>query len=155
MSIIYDALKKVEKSVGQKIPLDPLPSKPKFNRVYFIYIAVALVGIALSKILFDFFIIPAQIEPPKIVKADIRPRRVEKETLKNETPPQKFPEEATLPSLFLNGVFFSENEGYALINNRILKVGDTIEGAEVKEITLDSVELKFKDRGISISTRGQ
>jgi hypothetical protein len=42
----------------------------------------------------------------------------------------------------LNGVFFSQNEGCALINNHIVKKGDTVEGAVVKQIRLDEVELE-------------
>lgn len=54
----------------------------------------------------------------------------------------------------LNGVFFSENEGYALINNRIVKEGDALEGVTVKRIKLDEVELEAEDGStIKLSTK--
>jgi len=42
----------------------------------------------------------------------------------------------------LNGVFFSKNEGYALINNKVVKQGDSVEGIKVRKVNLDDVELE-------------
>ncbi len=56
-----------------------------------------------------------------------------------------------LPSLMLNGLFFSGKLGYALINNQIVKEGDTIEGAKVVQISLRSVILKFGDSKIVLN----
>lgn len=53
--------------------------------------------------------------------------------------------------LVLNGVFFSEGQKYALINNQIVKVGDSIIGAKVKRITLEEVELEFEGSIIKLS----
>ncbi|PIP19828.1 MAG: hypothetical protein COX41_00730 [Candidatus Omnitrophica bacterium CG23_combo_of_CG06-09_8_20_14_all_41_10] len=54
------------------------------------------------------------------------------------------------PSLILNGVFFQKDKGYALINNRILYTGDKIEGATIKEINLEKVDLEFEGRIITL-----
>jgi hypothetical protein len=58
----------------------------------------------------------------------------------------------SLPTLILNGVFFSQDEGYALVNNQIVKEGDLVDGARVKQITLDTVELDFQGSVIKLTT---
>jgi predicted transcriptional regulator len=42
----------------------------------------------------------------------------------------------------LNGVFFSKDQGYALINNKVVKQGDSVEGVKIKKVNLDDVELE-------------
>jgi hypothetical protein len=59
----------------------------------------------------------------------------------NVIPPALEQKNQSLPELTLNGLFFSNNQGYVLINNQILKEGDEINGVIVKRITLDGVEL--------------
>ncbi|MCX5701542.1 MAG: hypothetical protein NTW64_00970 [Candidatus Omnitrophica bacterium] len=46
-------------------------------------------------------------------------------------------------SLIVNGIFLSQGkQRYALINNHIVKEGDTIEGLKVIRITLEGLELE-------------
>ncbi|MBU1125578.1 MAG: hypothetical protein KKC84_06110 [Candidatus Omnitrophica bacterium] len=56
-------------------------------------------------------------------------------------------------SLSLNGIFFSQNEGYALINNQIVKEGDTVAGVFVKTITVNGVELEDQGNPLTLLTR--
>jgi hypothetical protein len=46
-----------------------------------------------------------------------------------------------MPELVLNGIFASEAGSYALINNRIVREGETISGAKVVRIYANKVEL--------------
>jgi type II secretory pathway component PulC len=68
---------------------------------------------------------------------------------------QKLPE---LPAkekravLVLNGIFFAKDGCYALINNRIVKENDVIEGATVMRITVDEVELEADAVKFKLST---
>jgi len=55
------------------------------------------------------------------------------------------------PAFVLNGIVFSPGSSYALVNNKIVKEGDKIEGATVVRITEDSVELKDGDTAFKIS----
>lgn len=146
MSIIYDALKKVESSSNKEIPAPEARisgAKPGSRvKVYLIYLSVVCLGLLLGNVFFLFLshkkmdTETVQVEPPALVKAPAD----------NQLPvvvqqPVDTKKENT--SVFtLNGVFFSQNQGYALINNRIAKVGDTIAGATVKSIDLDEVELE-------------
>ena len=53
----------------------------------------------------------------------------------------------------LNGVFVTDNESYALINNNIVKEGDTLSGATVIKIAPEEVKLQVNNRQIKISTK--
>nr|MBC8436521.1 hypothetical protein [Candidatus Omnitrophota bacterium] len=66
----------------------------------------------------------------------LQPALTQETAAENETP-------ALPASLVLNGIFFSQDEGYyALVNNKIVKVGDDIDGAKVRHIDFDNVELE-------------
>lgn len=160
MSIIYDALKKVEgnfnKGAFGNKQEQVKKTRPK-NKIkpVLIYILVILAGLSLGKLAVGFFTRPKIIPAPSFAPAA--------ESLNPVTPPLDTalkPAEEEKPAplepvLTLNGVYFQGNEGYALVNNRILKTGETIQGATVKEIILDKVTLEFDGRIITLinSTR--
>jgi len=159
MSIIYDALKKVEAAISGRKALVTKPDRKerKFKfKNYLLYVLVICIGFFIANIFFG--IIP---RPPIMTKS--QPPVIQKETLPSPIPiPKEKPlldtglsvsiQKQAMPSLVLNGVFFSENEGYALINNRIVKKGDVIDGAAVTQINLDGVECKFEDSIIKLSS---
>lgn len=145
MSIIYDALKKVEESnsLGPKVANKANKHKPN---IYLLYILIAVFGFLTA----DLF------TKPLLRNQDTRMFRVlTKEASQPESnvplPYYETAKEAK-PSFILNGVFFSQEEGYALINNRIVKNGDLIDGAIVKGITSDEVELDSRGSTIKLST---
>lgn len=153
MSIIYDALKKVERSYDAKAGAKKEEKHPKFvfKKIYFLYLL--LIGI--SVVAGRFFFIKA---PPQHVE----PAQVQAPPQVQAPAPVPAPQEAQAPappidakkklqeSLVLNGIFFSGDEGYALINNQIVKQGDLIEGATVKQISLNEVELEFEGSTIKL-----
>ncbi|MCG8432153.1 MAG: hypothetical protein MJA29_13410 [Candidatus Omnitrophica bacterium] len=55
-------------------------------------------------------------------------------------------------SLELNGIFFSGDKGYCLINNQILAAGDVFDGIFVREITPHEVTLEKNGRSFTLST---
>lgn len=149
MSIIYDALKKVEESSAKKLgdKIDKSPkSKPKIPKIL-IYVLVVCLGLFVANIFWGGF--PKPLSNNTSVETKNQPQIPE---LPKETPPEanlSLPVETKVetkkelpPSFVLNGVFFSGNEGYALINNRIVKKGDIIDGATVVGIALDEVNLE-------------
>lgn len=161
MSIIYDALKKVEKSssINLKVKTEK-ESKPKF-KIYLLYLLVGCSGLFIANILFSFFARPlknninivAKSQPALKIMHDMDiPLGAPKAAPSLETPISS-PEENT--KFVLNGLFFSQNEGYALINNRIVKEGDEIEGATVVEIRLNEVELQRAGSIIRLSTESK
>ncbi|HOW42727.1 MAG TPA: type II secretion system protein N [Candidatus Omnitrophota bacterium] len=60
-----------------------------------------------------------------------------------------------VPDFMLNGIFFADNtdHGTALINDRIVQVGDNIEGAVVIAITMEGVELDYNGKTIRLVNR--
>lgn len=140
MSIIYDALKKVEKTLVNENP------KPKPKSYLLVALAACLV-LFIANILI-------KLQPPRLDKKDT----VLQPLPKAVSPPESAPVEDTAeapketPSSFaLNGVYFSGGEGYALINNRIVKEGDKVNGATVTQIFLDEVELEKEGSVIKLS----
>lgn len=75
-------------------------------------------------------------EPPKIIP------QAQKTAVKNPR-----------PELNLSGFLSNDSGGWAIINDRIVKKGDVISGAEVMGIYADRVELKFEDESFSLSIK--
>lgn len=167
MSIIYDALKKAEKTLGinpkAKINTDApktLPARFKINPRVFtisIYVAVAILGLILAKAIFNH-ITAREKSNEKFTQVEIKQISAAEEKIQAHpatipetepaSPGQKPPKsEAKIKkelqkSFELNGIFFTDGAGYAIINNRVVKVADVVSGATVKRINLDSVELE-------------
>lgn len=171
MSIINEALKKVEKSIEgfpvKETRITPQALRPGrvINR-YLVYALILCFGLFIENTFFLFFFKPQTFYPvPEITlyapeqEGKIQPLSeiagpVEQIAYKNSLPQTLHPaltqgataenETPALPaSLVLNGIFFSQDDGYyALVNNKIVKVGDDIDGAKVRHIDFDNVELE-------------
>ncbi|MDD2752907.1 MAG: hypothetical protein PHN59_07215 [Candidatus Omnitrophica bacterium] len=147
MSIIYDALKKVQ--TGLKIENKRMPPvKPVF-----LYLGIAVIGVLMAQFLFNFFAPSAPVNKLKVKVTALKTTQPPKEQLvaRQPQPAQTQPQEVELPSLVLNGIFSTGNEGYCLINNQILKVGDEIEGLVVEKIKDQEVELSNKGSIVTLS----
>lgn len=139
MSIIYEALKKVEPQLKQRKRVrSPRP------KTFLILILMACAGFFIADI---FFGILAKLLSPHPALARRNPViQAPKPLVKTPTP------SVASPGFTLNGVFFSDDHGSAIINNQIINEGDTIEGAKVISITLDGVELEIEGKSIKLST---
>lgn len=152
MSLIYDALKKLEKPerVNPTVKINKT-DKPKV-KIYLVYTLVICLGFFIANLSFNLFSKPLpKPVPSKITPKDTTPV-ISKETPVSEkevplAPPE--PKKEAAPTFVLNGVFFSGDEGYALINNHVVKEGDMVEGALVKKITLEEVVLDAQ--GVTIT----
>lgn len=155
MSIIYEALKKVEHSSLKGLGKDRKEIKKK--RVhYLIYVFVVIVGFFIARLIFSISLgnplvgtvgdkikqnnishqpyLPAVIDMPAVVEV---PLEKDQETL--------------LPSrLSLSGIVYDGQSSYAIINNRILREGEFVEGAQLIRILSDNVELEFAGRPINL-----
>lgn len=153
MSIIYDALKRIEQNVTNSHNQKGIPADKKEPRVQKSNPLLVFILIILSAV----FIIKTVMHIMKRPKAT--PPAVSLESLTTESKPssidQTLEEEVAIqepvePVLTLNGIYFQGKEGYALINNRIVKSGDTIQKAIVKEISLERVSLDFEGKVITL-----
>ena len=156
MSIIYDALKKIEP--GLKVENKKIAN----TKPIFIYVGIVVIGLLVAQFLFKFFT-PASVPAAKLkvnvtaLKATAQQQSQQLLPLAQpqQTQPQPLPQSqeqpAVMPSLVLNGIFFTGNDGYCLINNQILKAGDEIEGVVVEKINEQEVELSNKGTTIKLS----
>jgi type II secretory pathway component PulC len=181
MSIIYDALKKVENSIDKNQGVKDVAHKSK-RKVYLLYVSVACLGFIIANTFFNLItkthqskinilakkqseFSKSEAQGKNLTQAQIKVKNSSLKTqpLKTDTPTfiplstemQKSAAAETKKgkqprlSFILNGVFFSQDKGYALINNKIVEEGDIVEEATVMRITLDEVELKSQN-GLSI-----
>jgi nucleoid-associated protein YgaU len=177
LSIIYEALKKVEKNItaeGFKPSEITAQAKKPATRVNpaLIYILVITLGFFCGNLLFKLLpsgapkpapAVTAQSKPaplpartaPAVVPAPAAQKGAAAAPVEEKQPaaaPAEAPAEKTEPSseFILNGVFFSGNGTYALINNRIVRKGDEIEGAAVKKLDINGVVLEFRGKTIEL-----
>jgi len=151
MSIINEALKKTEQRIQQN---NSLPAKLPGPKPFLLYILILLAGIYLSSFIFSLLghkIKTAQAPKPQAAIAIQQPAVLsplpEQPVLAKEE--KKAPEAAFV----LNGIFFSDNDGYALINNQIVRENESVDGSKVKKITANTVELDSQGKLITLSTR--
>ena len=57
------------------------------------------------------------------------------------------------PSLSLNGIVYDEEKPYAIVNDRILVKGDTIEGATLIKISRDGIKLSFNGEEFEVNSK--
>lgn len=160
MSIIYDALKKVQKN-GPERPKEKEGAGKQGLRSYLVYALALCFGIALASFLFRFAEgpftgkpkPPAEALPASVVAVPAQPLPGGNElTQPHES--QAVAKEGDVPALVLNGVFFSQGQAYALVNNTIVKEGDEVEGARLKRISPEEVEFDFNGKAIILSVQG-
>jgi hypothetical protein len=149
MSIIYDALKKVEKSANRDI-ITEVNKERSGNKLisYLLYALVVCAGLFLANAIFAVFSVPqSTLKPEAPLKAIMPSKAIEQPAVAGKSTAfapavievKKAPE---IPPLLLNGVFYSKNEGYAIINNRVVKQGDFVDGVKVRKVSLEDVELE-------------
>jgi hypothetical protein len=147
MSIINEALKKAEQSIHNNLAKETSLSDTKpAAKPYILYILILAAGLFISN--FIFGLLSHRIKTPPAVKTPV------KEITAEPAPvilPAPLLEENK--AFILNGIFFSDNDGYALVNNQIVREGDLVDTATVKTITANSVELDNAGKIITLSTQ--
>jgi hypothetical protein len=61
--------------------------------------------------------------------------------------------EPKAPNLNLNGIVYDNERPYAIVNNKVMLKGDTIEGAALIEIKQDSVKFVFNDKEFELRSK--
>ncbi|MDD5109544.1 MAG: hypothetical protein PHC29_08640 [Candidatus Omnitrophica bacterium] len=170
MSIINEALKKTEQYIQENevrnrpqnhgLENHNLPAKLISTPApLLIYILIILAGILLSKFIFSLLSRP---ESRSLVSTHNQQQNYEEKTTKLTTPtPATLPispitplanNKSTEPDFVLNGIFFSDNDGYALVNNQIVRENDSVDGAKITKITTNTVELDKDGKLISLAS---
>ena len=154
MSIINEALKKTEQYIQKKADKENIPVSTKhLPRPVLLYALILLAGLFLANIIFN------------LLRYKVTPGNIREKSITLDQPVAPLPqareiilpkeEAASLPSeqkFVLNGIFFSDNDGYALVNNQIVRENDLVDGAKVQKITSGSVELNQEGKITTLTT---
>jgi len=156
MSIINEALKKTEEHLQKKAAKEKLlPPKPFAPKPFLLYILILLIGLLLGNLIFT--LLRHKLQGNSLVSTV---QNQEIQTMPTPNPPL-FPVLLSPPAeekkpietnFVLNGIFFSDNGGYALINNQIVRENDFVDGAKVGLITANRVQLDNAGQTITLTT---
>ncbi|MDP2938888.1 MAG: hypothetical protein Q8O13_02245 [Candidatus Omnitrophota bacterium] len=144
MSIIYDALKKVQNQF-------PMPNSVKNKNNIWLWLSIGSITLGFLGCGFVLMLLINSSSQKTVIK-NIKPENNKPtETLKAINLPQ-ISKQTSSNTLVLNGIISMEGEYLALINNQILKEGDYIQDMRILSITKERVELYSKGK-ITILTQ--
>jgi hypothetical protein len=163
MSIIYDALKRIEKKTKDtEYGFDSRKRDTRKSRrlgcILLILLILCLVALFVDKSSTKKYFIKSTLTDkhtmyPKVSRITM--------TGKEKTPAKVVPLSAPkaeppttdkkLPLFYLNGIFFSDGEYLALINDQLVQTGGFIEGAQVQKIDSEGVDIKFGESSFRLS----
>jgi hypothetical protein len=156
MSIINDALKKTAEDLQKNTPpaQNQEPVRPG-RRIVLLYILILVAGLFLGNFIFNLLKNKIQPAPPKPKKtALLAVPEAAKPSLPAAQPGITAPKEqkTSTDNFILSGIFLSDEENYALVNNKIVRKNDLVNGAKVEKITLGTVELDTGEEKITLTT---
>jgi flagellar basal body-associated protein FliL len=157
----------------------PKPQEPKQKKEFSIKpilkaVIMLIIGVIVAKLAFD-----SLVPPPKPVVKEIKPLSrpavqktavpaKTKTTKGKQAPPLSLSEQfaaakkITKPEqqpsneqYVINGIFLSEKDetSSAIVNNKVVQVGDSVDGAIVRSITIEGVELFKEDALIKVRNK--
>lgn len=153
MSIIYEALKKTQKTPVEPAriacalpkrhqePTSRSPDKPLLKkRTSLVFLGITLGILSVWRI---------AKRPPEDREAT--PIADTANVIPADTAVEEAPRSP--PHLILNGVVLSDDGNLAMINGQIAEAGDEMEGAKIEEITAHHVVLSFENQTIVLKNR--
>lgn len=119
-----------------------------------------ITGILASKALFYFLdnhvslsvIEPEKIAPSALNQAHLAAAQVTQEGAVN-LGAAGLKKEIAIPELELSGLAVSGSESWAVINGRVVRLGDTVKGAKITGIYSNRVELEFEGEISTLTLR--
>ncbi|MDD5130842.1 MAG: hypothetical protein PHS66_07360 [Candidatus Omnitrophica bacterium] len=154
MSIINEALKKTEEKLQkQSVKNTPSPDKPSKVNPFLLYALILSAGLLAGNFIFNLInhkIRNSQPLPKETTPAASPAVKIPPPILSPEQTPKE--EKPTEVSFILNGIVYSDNDGYALINNQIVRENDYVDGAKVNLINTNTVELDNAGQVITLTT---
>jgi|GEM_PF-4852853 len=163
MSIIYDALKRIEKKAkdteysSENAKRDTRKSR-RIGYILLILLVLCLVALFVDKSSTKRYFVersPTDKHPmfPKVSRIAMTGEEKTPAKVMPLSEPESKPPSADkkLPLFYLSGIFFSDGEYLALINDQLVQADDFIEGAQVQKIDSDGVEIKFGESSFRLS----
>ncbi len=161
MSIIHDALKKVEGTLGQRAVSSGAPpaaagSLPVHRKAIAILLLVVAAGFLVGSLALSSGVLPMLVQ--KAFRMAPLPRSAamtpaQKQAQANSSPFARTRAPSAREPFVLNGIAATNEESYALINNEIVSVGDMVGDAMVVKIVPEEVVLESKGELISLRTK--
>ena len=139
MSIIYDALKKIEKKEGV-IPQGKEPEAGDKRKKGFPWVLILIPAIVISASLFILHARKRAVVKAKDIAEvvlPVAPIPIAQEDYSNTTSGNEF----SPGDYVLEGIIYSREDPVAIINGKIFKVKEKVDDLEVANITPDNVEL--------------
>lgn len=132
MSIIYEALKKTQeqRKVASEVTMIKRPKAKRksftfsFKNYKIIALAFALISMIALVAFYSIYLFQPKAKPP-IAKP-------------------------TMTKLTLNGIFSSDDEKIAMINNNIMHVGDRVAGMQITKIDYPTVTLSNGKQAVTL-----
>lgn len=137
MSIIYEALKKLEK---RKENYRPSASKHLFRYIFMIVIGVCLL----------IFFAP-HMHISRTTRAVRSSPKGQKAMIKRVTLPGEDEDKEGQMGYRLQGIIYDQERPIALINGKRVAIGDNIQGARLVNISDDNVELETEQGSIYLT----
>ena len=164
MSIINEALRKAGKDVAVPvtapkaepirtgnigITVERKPSRINWGPIFVISVLVLITGPIIAPFFSSPFkkdIIPYAIAPAALTKAPAMP------AMMNTHQAQFSIEEAAIkpPTLLLTGIIFSPQNSYCILTEKVMKVGEEIDGAKLVGIQSNSITVEYQGQTVTI-----
>lgn len=123
----------------KKEPAVALQPKRTKKYVFFVAVIAVVVGISIMAILIK--------KPPVAIYEEVVSSIPAQEA-------SRVPHGSTMPPMLsLNGIVYDQDRPYAIVNNKVLLEGDTLEGATLTEINQDNVKFTFKGKEILLNAK--
>lgn len=171
MSIINEALRKAGKDTGISltpksepmaagnlgITVERRSSKINWGPLFVISVLVLITGPIIAPVFSTPFrkdIAPYSVSTNKLSQAPSLPAAmntrqaqfgIEETPLLGSTGPASMP-----PAMFLSGIVFSPENSYCILNDRVVKVGEQIDGAKLIGIQNDGVTVEYQGQTLTI-----
>ena len=157
MSVIHEALKKT----GQSTQIRQVISRKKKSINWGPFFVMGVLVVIVSPIIAPLFRSPYRNEAlsaPKTVQAaesDLKTQFAVEEAPLPVPPPIPAPPPAPVappqPNFWLNGLVYSGSNSYCLINGKVVREGQRIDGATLVKVTPDEAVLDYEGRQIVLS----
>lgn len=156
MSIVNDALTKAKKELESKDKVSLNPSELKegifpnaliSKGVGKKWVALGIISLLVITSLAGYlFLYKKMVRVNIYTNGALNKRRVEIQSTLSQVDLNKAPKNITAEDIAkLDGIMCGSDDKWAIINNEIVKEGDTVLGYEVTSITKESVKIKKQD----------
>lgn len=163
MSIIYDALQKTQQKRESRYGRNSfILERRSFSVRQFNTVLLLLILCLMSYLTYQsFHILPKRQSQPITVQAKSIVNPIVKPTVApvvaEQSPPplpQAIPSSPSVSgqTLVLNGVYVSDQEKLALINNKTFHLGDVVDGLKIVEIEFNRVTLQSKTGALVLTS---